>query len=225
MAGSNGSKKSKNTDDRRGIIDAALGLATENDWSTISMDEIAIMADVPMVELRRHFASPHEILIALARQVDADVLAVAGDDLADETVRDALFDLLMQRYDALTPYKPGLKRIMAEARTKPHLILPVMPQLARSMTAMLEASGQPAAEIRQSPRVAGLSLIWLSVMRVWLEDDSADLAKTMAALDKALSQAETLANSVNEGPGGFFKGVMSVFRPAKDDDAAPPTSG
>jgi|AACY02.2.fsa_nt_gi COQ9. len=224
MAGSNGSKKAKATDHRRAIIDAALGHAVENDWSTISLDEIAILADVSLVELRRHFAAPHEILVALARQVDADVLAVAGDDLADETVRDALFDLLMQRFDGLEPYKPGLKRILNEARTKPHLILPVMPQLARSMTAMLEAAGQPAQEVRQGPRVAGLSLIWLSVMRVWLEDDSADQAKTMAALDKALGQAETLANSVNEGPGAFFKSMLGVLKPSKDDDAAAPTS-
>ena len=225
MAGKNGTKKATITDQRRAIIDAALGHAAGNDWSTISLDEIALLADVPLAELRRHFAAPHEILVALARQVDADLLAVAGDDLVDETVRDALFDLLMQRFDGLAPYKPGLKRILDEARTKPHLILPVMPQLARSMTAMLEAAGQPAREVRQGPRVAGLCLIWLSVMRVWLDDDSVDQAKTMAALDKALGQAETLANSVNDGPGAFFKSMVSVIKPARNDETAPPTSG
>ena len=224
-AASNGSKKPQaSKDHRRSIIDAALEHAAENDWSTVSLDEIALMADVPLVELRRHFAAKHEIIVALARQVDADLLANLGDDLADETVRDALFDILMQRFDALEPYKPGLKRILEEARRRPDLILPVLPQLARSMTAMLEAAGQPADVTREGIRVAALSLIWLSVMRVWLEDDSADQAKTMAGLDKALGQAETLANSVNDGPGAFFKSMVGVLRPSKEDNAAPPTS-
>ncbi|MEO0393356.1 MAG: TetR/AcrR family transcriptional regulator [Pseudomonadota bacterium] len=219
-AASNGSKKPKTPDHRRTIIDTALAHAAENDWSTISLDEIAMLSDVPLIDLKRHFASRHEILVALARQVDADVLATAGDDLVDETVRDALFDLLMQRFDALEPYKPGLKRILAEARKRPDIMLPVLPQLARSMTAMLEASGQPAQEIRESARVAGLSLIWLSTMRVWIDDETADQSKTMAALDKSLSQAETLANSVNDGPGAFIRSMIGVLRPQDRQEAS-----
>jgi hypothetical protein len=41
-----------------------------------------------------------------------------------------------------------------------------------------------------------LAAIYAYVLRVWLGDDSADNARTMAALDRALKNAEMLAQSV-----------------------------
>ena len=41
-------------------------------------------------------------------------------------------------------------------------------------------------------RVKGLAAIYLSVLRVWLNDDSEDMAQTMSALDRALRRAEFL---------------------------------
>ena len=53
-------------------------------------------------------------------------------------------------------------------------------------------------------------------MRKWLDDDSADQAKTMAALDKALLNAESLANSLNDGPVSFIRTLLSELRPSRD---------
>ena len=39
-------------------------------------------------------------------------------------------------------------------------------------------------------RAQGLALVWARVMRVWLDDDDPGLARTMAALDKRLREAE-----------------------------------
>jgi len=40
-------------------------------------------------------------------------------------------------------------------------------------------------------RSKGLLAIWLATLKVWLEDDSPDLAPTMAALDRNLRRAES----------------------------------
>jgi hypothetical protein len=40
--------------------------------------------------------------------------------------------------------------------------------------------------------VKGLSVVYLSVLRVWLQDETADQSKTMAALDRALRQGEQI---------------------------------
>jgi hypothetical protein len=42
-------------------------------------------------------------------------------------------------------------------------------------------------------QVLGLKAAYLSAWRVWRVDDSDDMAKTMAALDKALAYAERAA--------------------------------
>ena len=202
----------------RQVIDAAMELAAAGSWHGLSMDDIIDASKLPRAEVQRYFLAKHEILIALARQTDADVLSGDLSDLADETPRDALFDILMQRFDALDAYKPGLKVVLGEARSRPQHILPVLPQLGRSMAAMMTAVGIDPKTNGGPPRVAALSLIWLSVMRKWLDDDSADQAKTMAALDKALLNAESLANSLNDGPVSFIRTLLSELRSSRGGD-------
>ncbi len=91
------------------IIAATLRLAAEKPWSEIPLAEIASAAGLSLIELYRLFPYKLAILDALARRTDAAVLAMPGD--ADDPPRDRLFDVLMRRFDALLPYRAGLKRI------------------------------------------------------------------------------------------------------------------
>ena len=67
--------------------------------------------------------------------------------------------------------------------------------LCRSMSWMLEAAGMDTGGARGAMRVAGLSGVYLKTLKVWKKDDSPDLSKTMAALDKDLNRLEQFANS------------------------------
>lgn len=71
-----------------------------------------------------------------------------------------------------------------------------MPHLCRSMTWMMEAAGIETLGLRGALKVAGLTGVYLKVLKTWTEDDSPDLAKTMAALDKDLGRAESFANTL-----------------------------
>ena len=55
---------------------------------------------------------------------------------------------------------------------------------------MLEASGVSASGLRGAVRIEGLGAIYACALRVWLKDETADLSKTMAELDKRLAQVE-----------------------------------
>ncbi len=57
---------------------------------------------------------------------------------------------------------------------------------------MLEAAGLSAAGLRGVVRAETLVGVWLYALRAWKDDESADLSGTMAAMDKALDQAERL---------------------------------
>ena len=74
--------------------------------------------------------------------------------------------------------------------------------LRRSMTAMLEAARIGASGLPGVLRVKGLAAVHMSVLRVWLDDDSEDMAKTMAALDKRLRRAESLVMLCRRRRGG-----------------------
>ena len=64
------------------------------------------------------------------------------------------------------------------------------------MAWMLEAAGIGSAGPAGRVRVKGLTLLYASTVPAWLRDDSADLAGTMAALDRRLARIEGLARTL-----------------------------
>jgi hypothetical protein len=88
----------------------------------------------------------------------------------------------------------------------PLLALALAAATLRSMGWMLEAAGVSAQGLQGQVRANALMAAWLYAVRAWRDDESADLAATMAALDKALDQAER------------FTGVFSGTSPAPVDD-------
>ncbi len=63
------------------------------------------------------------------------------------------------------------------------------------MAAMLEAARLSAGGLRGLLRAKALGLAYLATLRVFLRDDSPDLAATMAALDRNLSRLDRLART------------------------------
>ena len=61
---------------------------------------------------------------------------------------------------------------------------------------MLESAGISTYGIKGACRVAGLTGLYVKTLRVWLADDSADLSRVMAALDKDLGRVESWAGSL-----------------------------
>ena len=87
------------------IISAALALAAEKRWSTVTLSQIAERASVTLVDLKGHFGSKGDILSAFTRMVDDEVLRRTPPRGAAMAPRDALFDVVMGRFDVLDPYK------------------------------------------------------------------------------------------------------------------------
>ena len=174
-----------------------MRLAAERGWSDLSLAEIAAEADLPLSKVYPLFASKQEILAGFSRRIDVEVLAEDLDaEEMEEPARDRLFDVLMRRFDAMAPYKDALANILYDALRRPLDGLAGAPQLARSMRWMLEAAGIGTDGLRGALRVKGLGAIYLATLRVWLRDESADSARTMATLDGHLRRAEHLLRRV-----------------------------
>jgi AcrR family transcriptional regulator len=186
----------KKADLSRRIIDTALSLAGEKGWRATTMADIAARAEITLAEIYRVFPAKSDILKGFTRQIDEAVLAVGQDEDDGESSRDRLFDVMMRRFDALTPYRSGLESISRDLRADPVAASVHSCALRRSLAWMLEAAGIPSDGISGILRVKGLAVIYLMVFRVWLTDDSADLSRTMAALDSRLRQAEQFSNSL-----------------------------
>ena len=95
---------------------------------------------------------------------------------------DRLFDVMMRRFDALTPKRSGLIRISRDLQKPPRRRR--LPRPAPSerflVTQMLEAAGIPSDGIVVHAPVQGAAGDRFDGIQVWLTDDSADLSRTMA---------------------------------------------
>ncbi len=191
------------------IIDAALRLAVSRPWSEISLREIAQAAGSNLVELRGSFSSKADIIAAFTRRIDDEVLTKIPPMEKGQSHRDALFEVLMTRFDALQPHKEAVRSIMNGVGLEPSLLAPSL----ASQSWMLQAAGINTDGARGSLRVAGLATLYASVLRTWLEDDDPGLARTMAVLDRRLRRGERALETV-EDAAGFVGRVGGIFRSA-----------
>jgi AcrR family transcriptional regulator len=172
------------------LIDAAFALAQRQGWCRVGLGEIAAEAKLSLPDAYALHRSKIGILDSFRRRIDRAVLSGVAADSGD-LPRDRLFDLLMRRFDALQPQKAALRSILRDSLRDPETLLGGVAVL-RSMAWMLEGAGISAAGWGGRLRTHVLAGVYLSVMRVFLEDDSADLTATMAALDRRLRRAEPL---------------------------------
>ena len=176
-------------------VAAALDLASRMGWEMVTMTDIADKAHTSLAELSEIFDDKTDILAAYGRRIDKTVLERAGDADPSMPERDRLFDLLMERFDVLNENREAVLSIHKSFASDPKQAVISLPHLGRSMAWMLEAAGIETSGVKGAARVTGLAFVYLNALRHWSRDDSADLSKTMAALDKSLSRAERWANS------------------------------
>lgn len=177
----------------RSAIDAMLRLAAEQGWRRTSLADIAHAANLPAAELRSRFACKAQILVAYMRQVEAEASARPAPFDESDTVRDRLFELLMQRLDVMAPDRAGVAGILYDIPRDPLAILAITPEAMRLLAGVLEAAGVGSSGPAGLLRCKGLAAIWLRTLTVWARDDSPDAARTMATLDGLLRRAEPAA--------------------------------
>ena len=187
------------SDTREQLLDTFLRLVAERGYGDVSLGDVGAAASLGMAELYRLYPDKLALVQAFMARIDGEVLAGTPPSLdPEETVRDRLFDMLMRRFDALKPHRAALDRIRHAGRFDPMMALVLGPSLMRSMAAMLEAAGVSSRGLPGAVRQNALLAIYAAVSRVFDKDESADLSKTMAALDSQLKTAERWAQTVDK---------------------------
>ena len=190
------SEAGKRKDARQAIIESALTLAASRGWARVGLGDIAEAAEVSLAELRAEFSSKSAIVAAYAADIDGAVLAAHDPEMAGRPATERLFDVLMKRFDLLAAHKDGVGAIVRSCPCDPDAILCGPVTLRRSMRWMLEAADLSSAGLRGGIRVKALSALYLSMLPVWLRDDSEDMARTMAVLDRRLKRLDGLTRSL-----------------------------
>jgi len=181
-------------DPRAALREALLRMVAAGGWRDLSYADIAKDAGLSLAAAYQAYPSKAAILTGIGRDIDARLYASLEEDPLDGSAKDRLFDLLMRRFDALGEHREAYAALAWELPRTPLEAGCLLFQLRRSLANMLEAAGLSASGLRGALRIEGLGAIYAAALRVWLKDDSADLSKTMAELDKRLGQIERCVN-------------------------------
>jgi AcrR family transcriptional regulator len=183
---------------RDAIVNAFVALLAEKRFEDIGFAEIARRAGVSLSELRAKYASKIEMLAAHMREVDRAVLDGIDPGMDEEPARERLFDVLMRRLDLLAPDKPAIESLRRSAMFNPGLAFALNGLAVNSMQWMLTAADISASGPKGMLRAQGLAVMFASVLRTWLHDDDPGQARTLAALDRALSSGQHWAGLLDD---------------------------
>ncbi len=196
---------------------AVFTVAAAHGWSRVSPAEVALAAGLDVHDVVRAYPGPQALVDEAFRHTDR--LALVGRTEADpsEPVRDRLFDVLMARFEAMAPHRQAIASYLKGLPLRPFDGLYSALRLGRSMALTLEAAGLSASGLVGYVRIKGLAYTYLWVLRTFVQDETPDLARTMAALDKALKNLDDFVGMVPgcRAPRGAG--------PGSGDDRSPPT--
>ncbi len=187
----------KSTRDK--LVDALMAVIEQEGWAAATLDKVATHAQVPLADVAAEVANRFDLLDHFGRTANARALKIAEEEGGSQAVRDKLFSILMARFDVVAPHKAAIKILSQAARRDPGLALYFAKSVSRYLGFLLESAGVSTVNARGALKTSGFTALYLQVVRVWLADDSEDMAKTMAAVDKMLARAESWGKRLEGG--------------------------
>lgn len=200
---------------------AAFGkIVAQRGWMCTELSDIASESGESLARIAEIGTGKTELLRIWLRTINQTVLTAVEKSDEEETARERLFDVLMVRFEVLSKHRETISRLEKAARCNPLLCGVMMSEMNHSMTWMLQASGISTSGPMGLLRKKGAMFAWYTAYRVWV-DDTGELSKTMAMLDKTLHRGE---NYLNKADNVVSKLICIRKRckpaPAKTDAAA-----
>jgi AcrR family transcriptional regulator len=169
---------------------ALFALVAREGWWGVTLPKLAKAAKIPVGELLKTYSDKNAVLEGFLAHVDQQLAEI---DLSEaNNLQERLFELVMRRVELMQEYRKGLVRLLEDAVTHPVsavcLGLEMAPAARRSLKLVLELAEFPLRPPFSEVAVMGLKLVYLNTLRVWMRDDSKDLAPTMAAVDRGIEK-------------------------------------
>ena len=188
----------------------SLGDAAWTLLATHPVDQIDFGAVADLAGVDREFAgalsgSVNCLILAKMTKLDQQSLMETYDDIQDAgavSIREKIIESLLHWFETYAPYRLQIERLNRAARSHPDLALRLFVGLEALIRHILIVSGDPAPGFKGMLRVKGVAGVFFATARVWMKDDSNDLATTMKTLDQRMSQAEEWGISFRIFDGG-----------------------
>ena len=174
------------------LSDAAWSLLATHHLDRIDLAMVANLAEVPHGLSAALGGSVQRLVLAKMAQLDRQAIIETYadiEDAGDVSIREKITEGLLHRFEVYAPFRAQVTALNQAIRTHPELAMRLLDGLESAVRRILVMSGDDAKGITGMIRVKGVIGVCLAVGRVWMTDDSPDLAATMKALDRRMQQA------------------------------------
>ena len=180
------------------IIEESFLFIGKIGWKEFSIERFAEENNYKTSEVKNFIGNKNDLLIEFSKMIDEKVeLNINIEEFENSDVKDNIFELIMMRFDAMTPFKGGLKKIINEIKS-PIILKEISQNILVSMDFYLEFSNAYDDTIFDVIKKKSLFLIYSYCFKVWLNDDSKELSKTMSELDRLLNYAEKFSKKAKD---------------------------
>ena len=163
-----------------------------------SLEKLSTKENIPIEDLKDCFKCRYSIVDKFSRMVDKNIESkLKIEDFKDSSKKDILFELIMMRFDEMEEFKGSLSKILDASRNKPLLISIITKNVMNTMDFFLELSDSYNNYAFDFLKKNFLFLIYSITFKTWLSDNTEELSKTMAELDRLLSTAENFQQKVS----------------------------
>lgn len=172
------------------VIEAAFEVIAEKGLGKLRLSTLARRFKMPLAEFQKDYPTVEAILERFIDLVDAQMLENVQND-GDTPKRDLYFDMLMSRFDSLQVHRDGVVRWLTDLPKFPALWCRTLKRWDQSLSLMLDlAQDSPLFPLKK----IGLAGIYAGSLKAWVQDDSADMDKTMVTVDQMLEKGGTVVS-------------------------------
>ena len=181
------------------LIILGFKLIEKKGWSYFSLKNLAKENKSDLESIKIFFKNKSQFLESFSEMIDNKVLAnIDKEEFNKNSIKDNLFELIMLRFENLNHYKTGLKILLSDLKKSPVELKKIMRKVLDSMDLFLEIANVKNNYLMDFIKVNIIFIIYSYVFKVWLDDQSSEMSKTMVELDKWLSKAEFYGKKINE---------------------------
>ncbi len=176
------------------ILDRTVGLAAEVGWEGVRLRRVAEDLGITLPELLAHYRDLDAVADAwFVRALDA-MLAPTDLGFADLPARERVYLVMVRWFEAQRAERAVVGQMLSAKLypSHPHHWVPMIFHLSRLIQWVRDAACLDAPGRRRQVEEVGLTLLFLVTLRVWLGDETEDLATTRRFLRRRLKEADTL---------------------------------
>ena len=188
----------KNSNKKISYIKLAFKLIEEKGWNDFSLEKLAKEESIKIEDLIFFFKDETNLIESFSEMIDEQVIKeVDLNEFNQNSVKDNIFELIMIRFEKLSPYKKSLDILLKQLKYEPKTLKKLTKKIFNSLDLFLEISNAKNNYVFDFLKLNIMFIIYGYTFKIWLEDDSEDMGKTMAEVDKWLSEAEGYANKIS----------------------------